>query len=166
MFGFLKNFFQSENRDAVKTISDLLEKRSKEIETGEWIAHAIVSADGLTVYSKVKNKHYNVDRLFPYGVKIFDTVAKFHEKSKASLKDNIFKQPEVVVYRTESMEEVFILKNRSAGLDIYLIWICDPTLTSAGFSTDKMMVKLSSWLKDVSVELRKMIERRKEKYET
>ena len=166
MFGFLKSLFHSEDTKTIKTISDLLEKRSKEIETGEWIAHAVVSADGLTVYSKVKNKYYNVERLFPYGVKIFDTVAKFHEKSKASLKNNIFKQPKVVVYRTESMEEVFILKHKVSDFEIYLIWICDPTLTSAGFSTDKMMIRLSSWLKTVSVELEKMIKRRKEKYET
>ncbi|OMH41367.1 hypothetical protein [Desulfurobacterium indicum] len=162
MFGFLKKFFNIEEKK-VKTITDLFEKKSEEIETGEWIGHGIVSSEGLTIYSKVKNPYYKIERLFPYGVKIYDTVLKFHNKSNVSFKDNLFKKPEVVVYRTESMEEIFILKNKCLDFEIYLIWICDPAATSSNFSTDKMMTRLSFWLKSVSKELATILEKRKER---
>ncbi len=166
MFNFFKKLFSAENDKGIGTIMDILTKRSEEIETGEWIAHAIVSSDGLKIFSREKNTYYKVDRLFPYGVKIFDTVSKFHEKSGASLQGNLFKKTEVVIYRTESMEEVFILKHGGEEFSIYLIWICDPTLVSAGFSTDKVMAKLSSWLESVVKEMEAIIKKRKEKYET
>ncbi len=165
MFGFLKKFFNVEEKK-IKTIAELFEKKSEEIETGEWIGHAIVSSEGLTIYSKVKNPYYKIERLFPYCVRIYDTILKFHEKSNASFKDRPFKLPEVVAYRTESMEEIFILKRACLDFDIYLIWICDPTATSSNFSTDKMMTKLSFWLKSVAGELETILEKRKERNET
>ena len=165
MFGFLKRFFNVEEKK-IRTISDLLERKSAEIETGEWIGHAIVSSEGLTIYSRVKNPYYKIDRLFPYAVKIYDTVLKFHEKSASSFKGNLFKLPEVVVYRTESMEEIFIVKKPCVDFEIYLVWVCDPTMTSSNFSTDKMMTKLSHWLKTVAEELESILERRKGRNET
>ncbi|ADY74129.1 hypothetical protein Dester_1502 [Desulfurobacterium thermolithotrophum DSM 11699] len=141
--------FKKKDKEKIKNLREYLEKKCTEIEASGWIATAIFSSDGLKIFSKHKNKNYNVDKIYPYAIKLFQTASKFHQKAEPGLKIGGFEPPRALVCQLDTKEIILIMKGYSRKLDFFLIYIADPGL-SVFFSIDKSIKKLKQWLFDVS----------------
>ncbi len=151
--------FNLSRKKKKETILEYLSEKAKELEVKGYVSLAIVSSDGLTIFSKSSNKNYKVKKIYPYAVKVFEMVEAFHERAKPGSKAGKFKEPRIVVYKTDTNEETFIAKGFSEMLDIYLIYIFDPDLTLF-FSTDRTMKKLIKWLREASRKLDRIMLRK------
>lgn len=158
----LEIFKKEKNELKDKNIREYLEKKSKELEKGGWIATALFGSDGLKIFSTQKIKNYNVERVYPYAIKLFQTATKFNEKANPGLKVGGFEPPRTLIYQMSTRETVFIMRGYSQKIHFFLIYIADPEL-SLFFSTDKTLRKLQDWLFDVSKAMDKLVELRKEK---
>jgi len=136
-------------KDSAQNIREYLERKVKEIESSGWIATALVSGDGLPIFSKQKSENYRVERVLPYAIKLFQTALKFHEKSKPGLESGGFESIRTMIFQYETREFIFVMKGYSEKVDFYLIYLVDPELT-VFFSTDKTIKKLQRWLFEVS----------------
>ena len=133
------------NEEEARNLRELLEKKSKEIETSAWISTAILTSDGLRVFLKRKNENYDVERVLPYAIKLFQTAQKFHTKANPGLKVGGFEPPRTLFYQMDTREIVIVMKGFSKKLDFFLVYIADPEL-SPHFSIDKAIKKLHAWL--------------------
>ena len=143
-----------------KNIREFLEAASEEIENSGWIATAIFTSDGLKVFSKQRNSNYNVERIYPYAIKLFQTASKFHEKASPGLKVGGFEPPRTLIYQMSTRETVFIVRGFSEKKEIFLIYIVDPEL-SGNYSTDRTLNKLLSWLYEVSKKFDRFLSKEK-----
>ena len=132
-----------------RNLRELFEEKSSKIENTAWISTAIFTSDGLKVFLKKKNDNYEVEKVFPYAIKLFQTAQKFHNKAHPGLKVGGFEPPRLLFYQMDTREVVFVMKGFSEKLDFFLIYIADPEL-SPYFSIDKTAKKLHTWLYEVS----------------
>ena len=139
-----------------KNIREYLEEKSKEIESSGWVATALVSGDGLTIFSKQKSEGYRVDRLLPYAIQLFQNALKFHHKSRPGLEAGGFESIRSMVLQYETRELIFVVKGYSEKLDFYLIYAADPESTVL-FSADKTIKRLLKWTFEVSTFLDKTV---------
>jgi len=151
-------FFKKEKEP--RNIREFLERASEEIETSGWVATAIFTSDGLKVFSKQRSPHYNVERIYPYAVKLFQTASKFHEKASPGLKVGGFEPPRTLIYQMSTKEVVFIVRGFSEKKEIFLIYIVDPDL-AGNYSTDRTLKKLLSWIYRVSKKFDRFISKEK-----
>jgi len=137
------SFFRREKKEA-KNIREYLEKVSGEVEFSGWVTTAIFTSDGLRIFSKKRNENYEVERIYPYAVRLFQNAVKFHEKASPGLKVGGFEPPRTLIYQMSTREVVFIVRGFSQKKEIFLIYIVDPEL-SGSYSTDKVLNRILSW---------------------
>jgi len=145
--------------EKARNLRELLEKKSSEIENTAWISTAIFTSDGLKIFLKKKSENYEVEKVFPYAIKLFQTARKFHDKSHPGLKVGGFEPPRLLFYQMDTREVVFVMKGFSRKLDFFLIYVADPELSSH-FSIDKTVKKLHSWLYRVSARMDEILSER------
>ena len=132
-------------KERAKNLRELLEEKSREIESAAWISTAIFTPDGLKVFLKKRNDNYEVEKIFPYAIRLFQTAQKFHDKAHPGLKVGGFEPPRTLIYQMDTREVVIVMKGFSKELEFFLIYVADPEL-SPHFSLDKTVKKLHSWL--------------------
>ncbi len=114
----------------------------------------------MKIFSKKKNDNYNVERVYPYAIKLFQTATKFHEKASPGLKVGGFETPRTLIYQMSTKEVTFIVKGFSKKKDIFLIYIFDPELAGS-YSTDRILKKLIAWFYKVSQKFDEFLSREK-----
>ena len=157
MFWFFKR-----KEEKAKNLRELFEKKSGEVESSGWVATAIFTADGLKMFLKKRNENYEVEKIFPYAIRLFQTAQKFHDKTHPGLKVGGFEPPRTLIYQMDTREVVIVMKGFSKELEFFLIYIADPEL-SPHFSLDKTVKKLHSWLFRTSKQIDEVMVGRKER---
>ena len=148
--------------EKARNLRELLEKKSSEIENAAWISTAIFTSDGLKVFLKKKNDNYEVEKIFPYAIKLFQTAQKFHDKAHPGLKVGGFEPPRLLFYQMDTREVVFVMKGFSEKLSFFLIYVADPELSSH-FSIDRTVKRLHSWLYKTSELIDEILSEREER---
>ncbi|GEM_PF-2650159 len=139
-------------------LREIFEEFTGELEISGWIGTAIFSYDGLKIFSRKKNDNYQLEKLYPYAVKLFQNAVKFHKKSGSGLKIKEFSLPRFLVITLETKESVFIMKGLSKVLDFFVIYIVDLDVAGS-FSYDRVLKRLNSWNYSLSKEVDSFLEK-------
>jgi hypothetical protein len=140
MFGFLKD------KEKVKNLRELFDKRLKEIEKGGFVAAAFLGLDGLKIFSK-EREGISMESAYPYLVRLFQLAENFEKKINKGLHKSNEEVFPCLIYQFGTKEKIFIFKGRSQFLEFFFIYVHDPDY-SFFYSSEKTVRKISSWLKE------------------
>jgi hypothetical protein len=155
MFGFLRK-----KKKEPRNLRELFESKAKEIESSAWISTAVLTVDGLKVFLKKRSEAYNVEKLLPYALRLFQSALKFHEKAHPGLKIGSFEPPRTLIYQMDTREIVFVVKGFSKKANFFIVYVADPELSSH-FSIDETAKKLHSWTYRISKEIDQILKGKK-----
>jgi len=154
MFGFLRR-----RKEEPKNLRELLESKAEEVELAGWISTAILTVDGLKIFLKKRSDAYDVEKLLPYALRLFQSAVKFHEKAHPGLKIKAFEPPRVLIYQMDTREVVFVVKGFSEKMNFFVVYVADPELSSH-FSIDRTAKKLHSWTYRISQGIDQILKRK------
>ncbi|WP_456457063.1 hypothetical protein [Thermovibrio sp.] len=144
-----------------KNLREIFEVFTEELEISGWIGTAVFSYDGLKIFSRKKSDNYQLEKLYPYVVKLFQNAVKFHKKSTPGLKIKEFSLPRFLVITLETKESVFVMKGLSKRLDFFVIYVVDLDVAGS-FSYDRVLKRLNSWNYSLSKEIDSYLEKERD----